>query len=493
MRIGDLLRGPSSRLEPVTGETGSSSGSSPGSAAPLPLFQFLPLALGLAVAIALLTGALGIRPFGDEILYLEQAGTLRRFGVHLGRWAPAYAFFIAQCADLFGGDGSTAAKVIQVAAWPVVGMSVWLLARTALSSRSALVAGLLWSAYLPLAAFTHLLWPETLFLVLYLPSLLIVLQYGTGNGTGAGAGWWGSALAVAGALSGLSILVKESGLLLPIPLVGWILWSSWTRGRPAIGHAALYLLSVVVVVLPWTLRNWDVYHRFVPVGVNLGVNCYQGWNAPYVNFDYWGDDIDRAYPRQGWVFQTFMASEAEAWAPSDLPNLADRDRENLRRGIGFVLAHPLDIARTRVMKAADYVSPVSFLGRHLRLRLYRGPMGRPGVRRLLVLIAVLEVPLLILAAWAGAVAFPGSPRSLVFFSMVILFFAGPTLLVSMSRFRAPIEPLLMVLAAGLAGDGWRRLVNDRRRTAVFGTGALCLAFLWVLALPGVLFMVRSAW
>jgi hypothetical protein len=50
------------------------------------------------------------------------------------------------------------------------------------------------------------------------------------------------------------------------------------------------VLGALVVVLPWTLRNLEVYGRVVPSGSTLGENLWQGVNAQYINWDYGGPD-----------------------------------------------------------------------------------------------------------------------------------------------------------------------------------------------------------
>jgi hypothetical protein len=75
-----------------------------------------------------------------------------------------------------------------------------------------------------------------------------------------------------GLLWGLAILTRETVLYF-LPLAA--LWLAWGRAGGA-RRAAVLLATAVLVVLPWTLRNWIVFEAFVPVSTSGALNLWQG-------------------------------------------------------------------------------------------------------------------------------------------------------------------------------------------------------------------------
>ena len=78
--------------------------------------------------------------------------------------------------------------------------------------------------------------------------------------------------AAAGLLFGLAVLTRETVLYF-LPLAA--LWLAWRR--PGGGRRAAVLLgTALLVILPWTLRNWMVFRTLVPVSTAGALNLWQG-------------------------------------------------------------------------------------------------------------------------------------------------------------------------------------------------------------------------
>jgi hypothetical protein len=84
---------------------------------------------------------------------------------------------------------------------------------------------------------------------------------------------------VVGLVAGLAALTRAEALallaLLVVPAAAIRAWPGWRRSLVA---AVVPLLAASVLIVPWTIRNWDTFHRFVPVSNNtgsvvLGANC----------------------------------------------------------------------------------------------------------------------------------------------------------------------------------------------------------------------------
>ena len=169
---------------------------------------------------------------------------------------------------------------MQVLCSLAIGFGIIQMSHRLFGVRGALVSGYGWACYLPLAFYTHHLWPETLFLCLFVPSMYVVLCFLVSDTE---RGRWGLKLAAAGALFGLSLYLKESLLYLPIPLTIALFFR---KPRAPTRTVLAFPLVVAAVLTPLAIRNWDYYDRFVPAGASLGINVFAGLNKYYVNPDY---------------------------------------------------------------------------------------------------------------------------------------------------------------------------------------------------------------
>lgn len=156
-----------------------------------------------------------------------------------------------------------------------------------------------------------------------------------------------------GTVFGLGLLMQ--GNLLGCFPVAWV-WMAYVLRRPrtasARGRRWVLLvampLAMIVVVAPWTVRNYLALGGFVPLRTGVGTQFWLG-NNPMAT----GDDL--------WVTWDAPQFEVEAarTLPPDLlakmPQLSEieRDRLLLREALAFIAAHPdaylrLTLARLRL-------------------------------------------------------------------------------------------------------------------------------------------------
>jgi 4-amino-4-deoxy-L-arabinose transferase-like glycosyltransferase len=441
------------------------------------------VALGVSVRLVFLLLAGELELWADEAHYVQLAALWSRFGFYMGSpsylWPPVYPAFLALFLGLFGEHGIAAAKVAQVLLSGVVGGTVVLLAIRVFSRRAALVAGLLWAGYLPLVAYTHLLWPETLFLSLLLPAaFLFITVLDPGSPTTRGS----VRLVLVGVLLGLAALTKESALLLPV-LFGVILLFTRSQGPPArrLARAAILVLAALVVLTPWTLRCRTVYGRWIVGGATVGHNLHWGVNARYVNFDYTTSGHSRAHESRLHRSLVSLLSSAQ-WPSADAPNVIDRSRIEVGRAREFVAAHPGFYLRSRVKRLADWVTPLSFFDRHYRLNRYRGGLNLGGVRHVLVGLSMAATMLALAGALPGLLWAISRPHHRLILAAILLTFLTSVLVVSMSRYRVPVEPLMLVLTAGFLTDRDRRPRWRSARSITVVAGWTLLVALWLLNL-----------
>ncbi|MBU0640729.1 MAG: glycosyltransferase family 39 protein [Planctomycetes bacterium] len=451
--------------------------------------------LGVLVRAVFLMLAGDLDAFADEVNYIYLALSWNRFSIYPDcvryLWPPGYPFFLAVLLRFFQADAIFIAKACQVVLSGIIGFVTMLLAERVFDRRAAKVAGGLWCAYLPLIAFTHYTWPETLFLVFFLPGLYLLLTWWTLAEGDSGAG----RLLAAGLLLGVALLIKEVILYLVVALVLLVVWrhrrGSWARG---VGHASLLLLSTAAVVVPWTLRNYEVYGRLAPVGASLGENCYQGILRPYAAFDYPQVDYAQLYGREHARYRWFVERPPGITAQrAGAPNVVDRSAADVRQAQRVMVEHPKWFARGRLKRLANWLAPTSFFVRHYALRRYDGTLNVPSVRRTLLVVSIVESAAVIVLALAGATLALRKPAARTVLGWTLLYFMATALLVGMSRHRGAVAPLLIVLAAGFLSGSGRPWLRRKRPVVLLAIGGLIVGSLWWINYPEVALFLERAW
>lgn len=456
-------------------------------------WSILALGLGVRLTLLLLAGRIDLQ--SDEANYVQLALGLERFGVLLDcyryHWPPGYPAFLRACLWLTDDGALTLARVIQVVCSLSIGASIMTLGAQLFSSRVGRLSGLLWALHLPLAAFTHLLWAESLFLALWMPATCLLL------GAVRGEGKVGSTrLVTYGLLTGLALHLKEGPLVLAlaqlVPL-GWVLWSRHGASE-AVRGTTLAALTIVVTLTPWSLRNAEVYgtRHFAST---LGENFYNGLNSTHRNFDL--IPVNTRRQREGRPvlevrppFRDPLGDKGPLpeWPRAEeIPHLPTRLAENMARGRTFALEQPGWIARSRIQKYADLLAPTSFFTRTFALGHYGGALR--GMAWLLVpLAALLSASTILLGLVGLARCLPANALGVVGLLHAGFFLAAGTL-VAMSRFRVPLTPWILVGVAALLVSN---SPADRRRSLAAGVVGVLVLLLWWVGAPTTLGLLSDA-
>lgn len=81
-----------------------------------------------------------------------------------------------------------------------------------------------------------------------------------------------------GLLWGIMLMTNATlAALLPL-LLGWLAYRSHKQRRPWFGRLALSIGIVVLCCLPWTIRNYEIFHTFVPLRSGFGLQLWLGNN-----------------------------------------------------------------------------------------------------------------------------------------------------------------------------------------------------------------------
>lgn len=180
---------------------------------------------------------------------------------------PLFPLSLAAVYKVVGvGSASTrweAGRLVEAALGAIAVGLIALIAFRLWGRRAALVAGGLAAVYPPLVLVGSSIMSESLFIPLVLGAVLTAL-YARDSARD-----WAWALA-SGLLIGLASLTRGNGIALAIPL-GFLVWSARPRltRRAAVAPAVL-LAAAVLTLVPWTVRNANAFHAFVPITTETG-------------------------------------------------------------------------------------------------------------------------------------------------------------------------------------------------------------------------------
>jgi len=151
-------------------------------------------------------------------------------------------------------------------------LPIVLICRKLLGGRTAMIAGWMW-AFWPNGIYfsADWMWPTCLTTLLLASLFLLVLHLKTANNKWAWVGF--------GLLSGFAAL-NDPNVLSVLPLLA--LWVSLVRrrgGRRWFSLGALAAAAFLVVVMPWLIRDYRTFHRFIPFRDGLGLELYVGNNG----------------------------------------------------------------------------------------------------------------------------------------------------------------------------------------------------------------------
>jgi hypothetical protein len=256
----------------------------------------------------------------------------------------------------------------------------------------------------------------------------------------------------------------------------WLGWLAWRRRRE-LPRAVLCALAALAAVLPWTLRNALVLRELMPVDGAIGRTLWWAYNeAPY-RVDLGTSRIAAVHNREACPSQPDPRRKALPTVP-ELRRLFPPDAE-LPPGVAGRLAFDIALVRNafaardfgafnrcelanawrfvrerpgtalaRVgLRVYDFWAPNSFLLRSVAWKSYRGGPLDARAYPVLKWVVVLTHGALLLLALAALGRRWRSPV-VDWIALFGAFYVGfHALAVAASRYRLPLEPFLIVLAA----------------------------------------------
>ncbi|HEX2084317.1 MAG TPA: glycosyltransferase family 39 protein [Solirubrobacteraceae bacterium] len=385
----------------------------------------LALALTLRLGLALLYDP--PRPTGDAVDYeLHAIGLAELQSYPASRVAPGSSAFrppgypvaLAVVYEVFG-QGEDAPRVFGAVVGTVAVGLLGIVALLLFGRRAALVAMAIAAVFPPLVMVSVATLSEGLFVALVLGALACALAARRDPGRLA----W---VVAAGALAGAAALTRTNGLVILLPLV------------LAVPHRRLVLLAAALVVIaPWTIRNATELGAFVPTTTQAGFTLAGAYN------DEARDD------------ERFPA----AWRPPTMPpydrlpfaeryaNEAEVEGAFRDEALEFAADHPLYVPRVVLWATVRMLNLADAELEELSAR-------EAGVREGFVKLNRYATWVLLVAAVAGAVVARPPPW---FWLFPVLLWLSVAIAIGATRYRTPVDPFLILLAACAATSvRWRR-------------------------------------
>src|SRR5260370_19380353 len=225
-----------------------------------------------------------------------------------------------------------------------------------------------------------------------------------------------------GVLCGLAALT-EPVVLAVLPLLGiYTLYRRYRLSRPWRAQAFVVALAGIATLSPWLVRNYELFHRFIPVRSGFGLELYIGNNGY----------------SQHWVNRALHPNhnDAELSEYERVGEIAYMDHK-LQQGNDYIRSHPAWFAWMTLRRIVYmWTGYWSFDRAYLKDE----PLDPPNI--------FVNTTMTLLGLWGLRRVFQRDPTLAVRFAIVLLFFPL-TYYISHPEtyYFRPVDPLIVVLAA----------------------------------------------
>jgi hypothetical protein len=204
-------------------------------------------------------------------------------------------------------------------------------------------------------------------------------------------------------------------------LAAWVIYRRHRRGKRWFALNIVAAIAFIAIVSPWFIRNYEVFHRFVPFRDNIGIVLRMGTKG---KTDYWGP-----YDLGPW-------HSAKEWNEyKQLGELAYMDKKK-QESIEFIRTHKGWYVWTSIRRAVFIWTGYWSLDRDY---LKQEPLDPPNIFfcTTLTVLALLGLRRALRGDLSGTL-----PYALVLFSFPLIYYiTSPEV-----YYRRPIDPLFVILA-----------------------------------------------
>ncbi|MCI0731146.1 MAG: glycosyltransferase family 39 protein, partial [Chloroflexi bacterium] len=242
-------------------------------------------------------------------------------------WSFVYPLYLAGMYSLIGYHPLAARLFQATVGGALMCFLVYLIGRRVVNEHTGLVGAALAAVYGYFIYYSVALMTETFFIVLVLFALYLSLELKE-KPTLMRWMWLGLALGMAG-------LLRQTVLLFVPFLLLWLFWEL-KKGDVRWWAFALPIVVIILLIAPWTLRNYLVYHRFLLLNSNAGYALFAS-NHPNLGTDWRNEEVVVPVPEK-------LIGQNEA----------ELDQALTRKGVEFILADPKRYLWLSLDKTLEY-------------------------------------------------------------------------------------------------------------------------------------------
>jgi 4-amino-4-deoxy-L-arabinose transferase-like glycosyltransferase len=358
-------------------------------------------------------------------------------------FAPGFPYFLA-LVDILDGHETRRngaihpARISQAVLGTVTVALTGLLALELFGEVAGLIALVLAAVYPVLIELSVVLVAENLLTALVLAAVYAGVRVRRAGSARTTYAW----IAGAGVLTGLATLTHENAIVIIFPL----LVAVWT-GRPclrprSLAAPALLIAATVLMVLPWTIRNAVVMHHFIPVSDETGITLVGTYNVASAH--------DPQLPYKWRIFYGIPGERSLVHEESTLtePEIGARLEH---QALDYISNHPLaplDVAYHNTLRLFELEGTFAWQASASAISLADNT-ARVGIA---------SFWLMCLLALAGAFTrLARAAPKWIWWVPILMALTVVLVNVETPRFREPVDPFLILLAAAGAATAVGRL------------------------------------
>lgn len=332
--------------------------------------------------------------------------------------APIYPYSLSLLLRYFGMNGYLIIQLIQAIVSSLICVILYLTGlRVFNNERVALIASFLSIFYLPLIYYCTVIWSGIFFVFLVTLYIYNLLK------SESEPGWY--RIILSGLILGIA-LITDPVMVSFIPLSSiWVLLNLKTDFKTSLKRVILMVGLSLLIVLPWTIRNYMVFDRFVFIKSHLGFNFWLG-NNPYAT----GtekltnkDSTDYKLPDEEYDYLMNL-------------NESERDRLFLSKALTFIKENPEKVIRLFLKKFKSFWWIIE-----------NKKAGFTDDNKVKAMKITYGIPFLL--ALLGMLLSYNRIKycSLIWLFLLSLSFIYSLTIVAVYRYRLPVEPYLLLFAA----------------------------------------------
>jgi tetratricopeptide (TPR) repeat protein len=372
--------------------------------------------------------------------------------------APLYPYFLALIYKVFGVS-FLAVQIVQVFISLANIILIYFIGKNLFDEKTALLGAVLAVFYGPMAYYSGLLLKVTLSLFLGCLLLLILLR-ATRLAT-----WW--SYLIAGMCLGINITLRGNYFLMFPALIAWIAFAAPSKGAKIWG-VGLFVLGTILALSPVTIRNYYLEKDFVPTTYDAGPSFYIGNHARATGFQAHVDGV-RANPiYEEQDFRTVAEkSSGKKLKPSEVSAFWFRQSRD------FIVQEPMMFIKLVLKKCFLIVNSQEIPDNY----------DYVFMKTLTPVLKIAIIPFGFLMACSVFAVYLYRWNTPAFWLVYIysgIYAVSVIMFYVVSRFRLPVVPAMIPLAAFFILEGWKKILTlqGQRQCAFVGCALIILSLVF---------------